>query len=98
MGSEQITANAVDGATQELTSNQADAGACCGDNPQADCCGTTAAAIGGDWEAARAVELVLPETGVSSVAGSAGDGADRSSRRRTAAGAGGPRQRTSHVS
>ncbi|HZG66643.1 MAG TPA: hypothetical protein VEZ12_07855, partial [Herpetosiphonaceae bacterium] len=31
-----------------------------------------AAAISGDWEAARAVELVLPETGVCSVSGSTG--------------------------
>ena len=31
-----------------------------------------AAAISGDWEAARAVDLVLPETGVCSVSGSIG--------------------------
>jgi hypothetical protein len=33
---------------------------------------SVAAAISGDWEAARAVELVLPETGVCSVSGSTG--------------------------
>ena len=31
-----------------------------------------AAAISGDWEAVRAVELVLPDTGVCSVSGSTG--------------------------
>ena len=44
MGWQEHTSAAVDAAVQGQEGRQAEAGACCGDNPQASCCGTTAAA------------------------------------------------------
>ncbi|HZG65540.1 MAG TPA: NAD(P)-binding domain-containing protein, partial [Herpetosiphonaceae bacterium] len=44
MGWQEHTSAAVDAAVQGQEGRQAEAGACCGDNPQANCCGTTAAA------------------------------------------------------